>query len=446
MSEPNASEQRGALPEKPIDRVLEPLARFLHVEAAGGILLLLCTALALALANSPYAEPYLGFWKTSVGFRIGTFEMFHSLKHWINDGLIAIFFFVIGLEVKRELVLGELRDVRRATLPVVAALGGMIVPAAVFLVLLRGQPGAEGWGIPMATDIAFVVGCMALLGTRIPRPLRVMLLSLAIADDIGAILVIAVGYTEGLRLDWLIAGFVGLGVVLCMSRIGIRALGAYVIVGAAIWLAFHESGVHATIAGVLLGLITPTEAWVARSRLNFTVERFGRYLHGESWSSAGERRTALRELETAARETLSPLERIETSLHPWSSFVIMPVFALANAGVPIHLAAFGEPIALALMAGLVIGKPLGIVAFSFAAIRAGIAELPAGVSWSVLSGAGFLAGIGFTMALFIGDLALGGPLLDSAKIGILSASALAALAGMGILLATLPHAPRHEPT
>ena len=438
MTEPHAPNASSALPSEPIDRLLQPLARFLHVEAAGGVLLLACAALALALANSPASEAYTAIWKTPVGFRLGAFEMVHSLQHWINDGLMAIFFFVIGLEVKRELVLGELRDPRQAALPLAAALGGMLVPAGIFLLLQQGEPGARGWGIPMATDIAFVVGCLALLGSRAPRALRVLLLSLAIADDIGAILVIAVGYTESLDIRWLLAGLLGLGFVHLLSRIGVRAIGVYILAGAPVWLAFHESGVHATLVGVLLGLMTPCEAWVAHSRLGFSVERVGRYLKGESWEGSGQRRVVLRELQAAARETFSPLERIETALHPWSSFAIMPIFALANAGVALDPAAFAQPIAIAIAVGLLLGKPLGVVLFGAVAIRLGLAQLPEGVSWSVMLGAGWLAGIGFTMALFIAGLALEGPLLDAAKLGVLAASLLAAAAGMLVLITTLP--------
>jgi NhaA family Na+:H+ antiporter len=438
VTEPNAPGASTALPPEPIDRILQPLARFLHVEAAGGVLLLACAALALLLANSPASDAYAAIWNTPFGFQLGGFEMVHSLRHWINDGLMAIFFFVIGLEVKRELVLGELRAPRQAVLPVAAALGGMLVPAGVFLCLQLGEPGARGWGIPMATDIAFVVGCLALLGRRIPRALRVLLLSLAIADDIGAILVIAVGYTESLEIRWLLAGLLGLGFVRVLARVGVRAVGVYVMAGAPVWLAFHESGVHATLVGVLLGLMTPTEAWVAHSRLDFSVERVGRYLKGETWEGAGQRRRVLRELEAAARETLSPLERIETSLHPWTSFGIMPIFALANAGVALEPAAFAEPIAIAIALGLLLGKPLGIVLFAAGAVRVGLAQLPEGVSWGAMLGGGLLAGIGFTMALFIAGLALEGPLLDAAKIGVLAASALAATAGTLVLIATLP--------
>jgi NhaA family Na+:H+ antiporter len=439
MAQPQSGKATtGTLPREPIDRLLGPLTRFLHVEAAGGAVLLVCASAALILANSPFAEPYLAIWKTPLGIQIGSHELVHSLKHWINDGLMGIFFFVIGLEVKRELVLGELSDVRRAALPVAAALGGMLVPAAVYLALQAGEPAQRGWGIPMATDIAFVVGCLAALGSRVPRPLRALLLSLAIADDIGAILVIAIGYTEKILGLALVLGFAGLLAIVGLARLGVRSIGIYVVVGAAVWLGFHESGVHATIAGVLVGLVTPTRAWIPDSSLGLTVDRVRALASGEGWQAPGTRRAALRELATAARETVSPLERIEMSLHPWSSFAIMPVFALANAGIPIRIESFGEPVAMAVMAGLVFGKPVGIVAVSFLAVRLGLAELPRGVSWTALLGAGFLAGIGFTMALFIAELALAGPMLEAAKVGVLAGSALAALIGVVILLVALP--------
>jgi NhaA family Na+:H+ antiporter len=220
-----------SLPRESIDRFIEPIARFMHVEAAGGVVLLACTVAALVLANSPWADGFLGFWKTKVGFKVGSFEMFHSLKHWINDGLMAVFFFVVGLEVKRELVLGELRDLRRASLPIFAAIGGMVVPAGIYLVFQAGEAGARGWGIPMATDIAFVVGCMAVLGPRVPHVLRITVLSLAIVDDIGAILVIAVGYTDEINWMALGLGFVGFGVVAGFARLGVRSLTVYTAVG-----------------------------------------------------------------------------------------------------------------------------------------------------------------------------------------------------------------------
>jgi NhaA family Na+:H+ antiporter len=426
------------LPKDPIDTVVDPLKRFLHIEATSGIVLLVVTLTALILANSPLAKPFLAFWKIPLGFRIGSFQMNHSLQHWINDGLMAIFFFVIGLEVKRELVIGELQDLRQAALPLAAAIGGMLVPAAIYLLFHYGAPGERGWGIAMATDIAFVVGCLTVLGSRIPASLRIMLLSLAIADDIGAILVIAIGYTASLNLTVLVLGLVGIGVMIALMKIGVRNLAVYLMFMVLVWVAFHESGIHATIAGVIFGLLTPTEAWISEGRLGMIVQQTSCFLQGEGLTTAKKRYALLRDMEVAARKSISPLERFETELHPWVGFAIMPIFALANAGVTIEISDFTNPVAIAVMLGLLVGKPLGIVAFSWLAVRLGLARLPEGISWGVIAGGGFLAGIGFTMAIFIAGLALEGNLLDAAKVGIIVGSFLSAIVGVIILLLLLP--------
>lgn len=426
------------MPRVPIDRILDPLSHFLHVQAASGVVLLLFTLAALALANSPWSDAFLSFWKTPVGFSIGSYEVSHSLKHWINDGLMVIFFFVVGLEVKRELAVGELHSVRLAALPVAAAIGGMLVPAAIYLTLQWGEPGQRGWAIPMATDIAFVVGCMALLGSRVPHNLRILLLSLAIVDDIGAILVIAIGYAGTLNLVALTLGLAGIGLVILMARVGVRSVPMFTVVGIGIWFAFHESGVHATIAGVILGLLTPVRPWVSENLLVRYAHRLSDFLQGDTTRDQGEQHALLRSVEKAARETISPLERIETALHPWVGFVVMPLFAFANAGVVVELDAFSDAIAVAVTAGLVIGKPVGIVLVSWLAVRFGLARLPQGISWGVLTAGGVLAGIGFTMALFIAGLAFDGAQLDAAKTGVLSGSALSAAAGMLMLLWLLP--------
>jgi NhaA family Na+:H+ antiporter len=432
-----------SLPREPIHRVVNPIVRFMHVEAAAGIVLLACTAAALVLANSRFADGFLAIWKTEVGFRFGDFEMVHSLRHWISDSLMAVFFFVVGLEVKRELVLGELRDVRRATLPVAAALGGMIVPAGIYLALRWGEAGARGWGIPMATDIAFVVGCMAVLGPRVPHLLRIMVLSLAIVDDIGAILVIAIGYTEHVDLVALLLGFAFLGLIVVLGRLGVRSFIVYTILGALVWLGFHESGVHATIAGVLLGLLTPARSYVSETYLGNLLGRAAEVVHGGGFEGLTYRAARMRSFLRSTRESISPLEYLEATLHPWVGFLIVPLFALANAGVPLELADFGRPVAVAVMAGLVIGKPVGIVLASWLAVRLILKRLPEGLSWGGILGAGCLAGIGFTMSLFIDGLALEGDLVDEAKIGILGGSAIAAVLGMVILLRVLPKpAPR----
>jgi NhaA family Na+:H+ antiporter len=423
------------LPRAPIQRVAEPLARFLHVAAAGGLVLLATSTFAMLIANSELGAVYLSLWETQ--FSIGFEPMTHSLKHWISDGLMVIFFFVIGLEVKRELAIGELQDVRKAVLPIAAAFGGMVAPAGVYLALQWGEPGQRGWGIPMATDIAFVVGCMAVLGSRVPAGLRVMLLSLAIVDDLGAILVIAIGYTETIHWGLLFAAFLGLGLTWVMMRVGIRSIGLYAAVGVGVWFGFHESGVHATIAGVILGLMTPADRWMSESRLARLVGQAGTFLHGD-WDSRNQRQAFLRRVQLAAREALSPLERLENGLHPWVSFAIVPLFALANAGVPFEFSDLGDPIAVAAGLGLFLGKPLGIFVASWIAVKAGWAALPEGVTWSILAAGGVLAGIGFTMALFIAGLALEGQALDSAKIGILVGSIASTVVGMGALFVLLP--------
>jgi NhaA family Na+:H+ antiporter len=392
---------------EPIDRrrlSLERLARlwqkFLHVESASGLVLLGATCIALLASNSPVAAAYHDFWQTSLGLEIGQFQLRYSLEHWVNDGLMTIFFFVVGLEVKRELVEGELRDARRAMLPIVAAIGGMIVPAAIYAGIIHGQAGAAGWGIPMATDIAFVVGCMALLGRRVPHGLRVMLLTLAIVDDIGAIIVIAVGYSHGLRWEWLGYAAAALGLIALLRWIGLQRIAIYAIVGVFVWFAVHQSGVHATIAGVILGLMTPMRE-----------EQRGQSPFATSFAT-------------------SPLEYLESMLHPWVAFGIMPVFALANAGVALHPGELKSPIAWAVIVGLVIGKPLGVMGTAWLAVRCGLVQLPDRVNWKMLLGGGALAGIGFTMALFIAGLALDSRLLDTGKIGVLCGSLLSAMIGM----------------
>jgi len=283
-------------PVEPIQRIVNPLIRFLHVETASGFILLLATVVALVLANSPAEQGYRAFWETPVALQVGSFSLDHSLQEWINDGFMVIFFFVIGLEVKRELVLGELRDVRRATLPIVAALGGMLAPAGIYLTLQFGRPGERGWGIPMATDIAFVVGCMALLGPRVPHGLRVMLLSLAIADDIGAILVIAVGYSETLHYDALAIGMGFIAFIVVFRWIGVRNIGVYVFLGILVWLAFLKSGIHPTIAGVILGLLTPSRNYLNQGVLLWLLHQVRQAIEG-NWNKEPRRAETVRRLQ-----------------------------------------------------------------------------------------------------------------------------------------------------
>ncbi len=429
----------GMIPVKPIDRIVEPITRFIHIEANSGSLLLITTIAALILANSPLSEKFLSIWGIKMGFSIGDFEVRYSLRTWINDGLMAIFFFVIGLEVKREIVFGQLRDLRCAALPIAAALGGMIVPAGIYLMFVHDDGAQRGWGIPMATDIAFVFGCIAILGSRIPHGLRIMLLTLAIADDIGAILVIALGYSSGLNTNALFLGLLGIGVVYIFTKIGIHSIPIYAALGVLIWFAFHESGVHATIAGVIMGLLTPTSTYVSKGLFGKVLERTSQVFEGDDWDNVPDRAAKVRRFQWVSRMTIPPVEYLQSQLHPWVSFFIMPVFALANAGVALEMAAFTKPISIAVTAGLLIGKPFGIVLASWLTVRLGLGRLPEGVNWSMLFGGGLLAGIGFTMALFIAELALSGTMLTTAKAGILMGSALSAILGiLWLLLCSKP--------
>jgi NhaA family Na+:H+ antiporter len=433
------------LPKTPVQRLVRPFVRFLQVESASGIVLLVCTAVALGVANSRWAEAFDAFWHVRLRISVGSWELNESLAHWVNDGLMTIFFFVVGLEIKRELVDGELREPKKAALPIMAALGGMIAPAAIYLAFQYGEEGHAGWGIPMATDIAFVVGFLALLGKRAPLGLKILLLALAIADDIGAVLVIALFYSSEIALFPLGLGAIGFALIVFCNRIGVRTVTVYVIIGAGIWLAFFYSGIHPTVAGVILGLMTPGSAWLGRTALVEVIADAIDRLDGvRDRPHAAEHTRLVGELATTAQESVSPLERLETALHPWVAFAIMPLFALANAGVHIESSAFGEPVALAVAAGLILGKPLGIVTFSRIAVRAGWASLPSGVGWLGMVGAGCLAGIGFTMSLFIAALALEGTLLDAGKIGILAGSAISAILGLLLLSFGLPRSSERQ--
>ena len=420
----------------PVQRLIAPLVRFLEIESASGVLLIVCTAIALAIANSPWSHAWEQFWHTEGRLGLGSWELRASLAHWVNDGLMTIFFFLVGLEIKREVVDGELRTFSRAALPIIAAIGGMLLPAAIYLALHGGREGYRGWGIPMATDIAFAVGVLALLGRRVPVGLKVFLLALAIADDIGAIVIIAFFYSGAINVGALGLAALGLFVVVAMNRLGVRSLIAYTLVGVGIWLSMYGSGIHPTIAGVALGLITPGRAWIpGQSLVDLLLDAVDR-LDGQI-ERAHDRRF-IGQLTATARETISPLERLESALHPWVAFAIMPIFALANAGVALQPAAAGHGVTLAVAAGLVVGKPLGIVIFSLLAVRCRLAQLPSGVSWRAILGAGCLGGIGFTMSLFIAGLGLDGKLLDAGKIGTLAGSIISAVLGFMILFLVLP--------
>jgi NhaA family Na+:H+ antiporter len=427
------------LPSEFVDWLRRPLDRFLRIEAAGGVILLVCTVAALFLSNSPWAHQFLDFWETPVGFQIGTLEFARSLRDWINDGLMTLFFFLVALELKRELVLGELNKPRTAALSIAAALGGMFVPAAMYLALQWGQPGKTGWGTVMATDTAFVIGCLTLLGPRVPHSLRVFMISLAIVDDIGAILVVAVGYSSHISWGALALAVFGVAVIRTLANVGVRTFPIYFLVGALIWLAIDASGIHATITGVILGLLTPARRWVSDDRLYAILNQVIAHPASNESSHATKDRQTLQVAEIAARETLSPLERLEIGLHPWVSFVIMPLFAFANAGLPLSMVDLTNSVTVAVFVGFTVGKPVGVLSFSFFAVRLGIAIRPPGLGWRELAGGGLLAGIGFTMALFIASLGFGENLMNSAKIGIFAASVVSAVAGLAVLMWT----PRH---
>lgn len=428
------------------DRLARPVRRFLAIEAASSMLLLAATLVALALANSPWRESWAHFWHQRIAIEFGSLELALSLGHWVNDALMTIFFFVVGLEIKREMTIGELASRERAMLPVFGALGGMVAPALVYLLLQPGGDAAVGWAIPMATDIAFAVAALALLGSRVSPGLKVFLLALAIVDDLGAVTVIAVFYTDQIRLAALFAAALGLGLVYATRLAGVRAYAPYFVVGSLVWLATLSSGVHATVSGVLLGLLTPVHALGERRTL---IER-ARERAEEALSRIGSEAPdteapdlMLLEMRHLSREAQSPLEYLTHRLHPWVAFVVMPVFALANAGVTLEATTLEDPIglrvALAVALGLLIGKPVGIALFALAAVRLRLAALPPGVSVGALFGAGLLGGIGFTMALFITTLAFGnGPLSSAAKVGLLAASVLACAGGLAVLSRVLP--------
>jgi len=387
------------VPSEPgaLRRALGPLSEFLHDEAAGGVVLLVATVAALVWANAA-GDGYEAAWHHELRIGIGDAALALDLRHWVDDALMAVFFFVVGLEIKRELVSGELQDRRAAALPVLAALGGVALPAAIFAVTMRGTAESAGWAVPAATDIAFAVGVMALLGDRVPSGLKLFLLTIAIVDDIAAIVLIAAFYSAGLALSWLVLAVAGLGLVVVLQRLGVARMWPYAAVGIVVWVATHESGVHATIAGVALGLLTPARP-------------------------IGGRRV---------------LEQLEQRLHPISAFAIVPLFALANAGVDFGGGVLGDAVhsrlAWAIGVSLVVGKALGISAATFAGVRLGWGTLPAGVRPVQVAGVAALGGIGFTVSLFITQLAYEAPLtITMAKVGIFAGSLVSGVLGAAIL-------------
>ncbi len=419
--------------------IMLPVQQYIHTETIGGLVLLIAAAVAIGWANSPWSDQYHHILEHHLTLNAGLFKVELSIEEWINDGLMAIFFFVVGLEIKREILHGQLSTPRRAALPVVAAFGGMVVPATLYLSLNAGGEAVRGWGIPMATDIAFALGALALVGRRMPLELRILLLGLAVVDDLGAIMVIAVFYSESLNLMQLGIAAVLIVAMLLANRFGFSHAPVTAALAFLIWVAVLKSGVHATVAGVLIGALTPTRP--SFSRDEFAEESEG--LLAEYRASLiidGDDRTEtiLGEFEELVKGTESPLERLERMIHPWSSYVILPVFALANAGIPVSAegirAAASNQVTLGVALGLVVGKVVGITLFPWVASRFGLAELPDNVSWTHIVGVGLLGGIGFTVAIFIAGLAFDSPsLVNDAKIGIMGASLMAGLMGYAAL-------------
>lgn len=427
---------------------VRPVLTFMRNEASGGIIMLAATVLALIWANSTFGHVYFDIFEAKIDIAFGGFHFNHlselTVQEWVNDALMVVFFFVVGLEIKRELVVGELNDPRAAALPAIAALGGMILPAGIYLLLNVGGPGSHAWGIPMATDIAFAVGVVALVGKSVPIGAKLFLLALAIVDDLGAILVIAIFYTEEIAFLWLVGAGVGLLVVQGMKRANIRAIPAYVAVGTVVWLCVLESGVHATVAGVALALMTPVHAYLHAGRFvpraTVLVERAAEYLPPGEEDTVIDHHTSERveavmsDMRRLTSESLAPLDRLELALSPWSSYVIVPIFALANAGVVVSLTdlkgVLGNSISLGIILGLLVGKTVGVTLFAWIAVKTGLGKLPPRTNWGHMIGMGLLAGIGFTVALFVASLAnLEPENLDAAKIGIFGGSLVSGVLG-----------------
>lgn len=409
--------------------VARPVLRFIDREVAGGILLLIATAVALIWVNSGWSDSYHDFWHSEIELVIGTWHVFEhmSVGHFVNDALMALFFFVVGLEIKRELVTGDLSSFRAAALPAIGALGGMVVPALFYFMLNTSGEASQGWGIPMATDIAFAVGIVALLGSRVSPKIKLFLLTLAIVDDIGAIAVIAIFYSSGLSVPWLLTALVGLITVWVLQRARVWAIPVYAVFGIFIWYATLESGVHATIAGVALGLLTPAKPLLGRRDAQQIVDAL------PSNANVAE----VRHASFLAQESVPLTERLENMLHPFTAFIIIPIFALANAGIELSgdiiSDAAASNVTLGIIAGLVIGKPIGITLFAWIATRFGF-TLPEGVNWLQFIGMGLAAGIGFTVSIFVGGLAFDNQgITDLAKIGILVASLIAAVGALLLL-------------
>ena len=444
---PTIEDITGTAQERPIALALTPLQEFVRTSVSGIGLLLAGAVLALVLANTPLSEGYTRFWETHLTVGVPGFEISEPLRRWVNDALMAIFFFLLGLEIKREVLVGELRSPRQAALPIAAALGGAVVPALLYLVFNLGGEGMRGWGVPIGTDTAFALGILSLLGSRVRPVLLVFLTAETIVDDIIAVLVIAVFYTETISWPALGVAAVLMLVLALANHAGINHLGVYAVLGVAVWLAVFESGVHGTIAGVLVAMAIPSRAWINPSafltRSRQLLDEFERSCRiAPSILTNETQQGVARAVEQLSMQVETPMTKLEHRLNPWVAFGILPIFALANAGIPVLSglgAALTNPVTWGVVAGLVVGKPVGIMLFSWVAVRAGAAMRPRTVEWSHIAAVGFLSGIGFTMSLFITELSFkAGPTADAARVGILLASIVAGAAGYLILRATLP--------
>ncbi len=426
------------------DRLRQPFEDFFNSEASSGIVLLLAALTAIVIANTPFAGAFEQIWQTRFTVGYGDFLLSKPLLLWVNDGLMAIFFFYVGLEIKRELMIGELNSIRSARLPVMAAIGGMLFPALIYVVFNAGTEGSAGWGIPMATDIAFSLGILMLLGKRVPLSLKIFLTAVAIVDDLGAVLVIAIFYSFQLNFLSLGIGIGILALLFLINRMGLRHPAYYGVLGIILWVAFLKSGVHATIAGVLLAAMIPSRTKINGMQFIRKMRTYlGRFegnckTEEELWANQ-EQQEALKTMEITCHQAESPMQRMEHDLQPWVAWLIMPVFALANAGItftPELVSSLLHPVAIGVFFGLLIGKPLGIGLMTWITVRTGLSTLPEGVSWRQVLGLGFLAGIGFTMSIFINNLAFtGSELVHPAKAGIIAASLVAAITGI-LLLST----------
>lgn len=407
-----------------IQTLLSPIQRFWDSEARGGLILFGFAVAAFILANSPASSWYFDLKKMLISLNVGGWSLEKTLASWVKDFLMAFFFLLVGLEIKREIVMGELSNPRQAALTIVAALGGMIVPALIYTALNAGGPGQPGWGVPMATDIAFAIGVLSLLGKRVPLGLKVFLTAFAIVDDLGAVLVIAFFYTSGLNLPALLISLGFFALALLAGRLKVTRLSIYLLIGAFMWYFMLESGVSPTVAAVLLALAVPVTRRISLPELQSQLDEAARK-DPEMLEAAMER------LEKTLVRAQSPLHRLEHALHPWSTYLIMPVFAFFNAGVTLSGAGLGA-VGMGAFLGLLLGKPLGILLVCWLAVRLGIAVLPAGVNWPMILGAGFLGGIGFTMSLFVAALGFADApaLLDQAKLGVLASSVVAAIIGL----------------